>query len=103
MCPRRSASPNAVRAGAVDLMSRGRSGAGGDHLRVKPLEMLRSDLVNPVLAEATEIFDPMGKDATLFHFASSEDEDAIDSRYIEQAQLWFDSVWDSIAREYDLS
>jgi DNA-binding transcriptional regulator YhcF (GntR family) len=47
-----------------------------------------------------EIFDPMGKDATLFHFARSEDEQAIDSQYVEQAQKWFDSVWDSVAHEY---
>ncbi|MGQ0573897.1 MAG: GntR family transcriptional regulator [Pseudonocardia sp.] len=47
-----------------------------------------------------EIFDPMGKDATLFHFARSEDEQSIDSQYVEQAQRWFDSVWDSVAHEY---
>lgn len=56
-----------------------------------------------VAGQPTEIFDPMGKDATLFHFAKSEDEDAIDSRYVEQAQMWFDTVWDSVAHEYDLS
>ncbi|MGH3611688.1 MAG: GntR family transcriptional regulator [Pseudonocardia sp.] len=55
-----------------------------------------------VAGEPTEIFDPMGKDATLFHFAATaDDEEAIDSRYIEQAKLWFDSIWDSVAREYD--
>lgn len=47
-----------------------------------------------------EIFDPMGKDATLFHWATSEDEDAIDSQYVAQAQAWFESVWNSVAREY---
>lgn len=47
-----------------------------------------------------EIFDPMGKDATLFHFARTEDEQSIDSQYVEQAQRWFDSVWESVAHEY---
>jgi DNA-binding transcriptional regulator YhcF (GntR family) len=50
--------------------------------------------------EPVEIFDPMGKDATLFHYAASEDEGSIDSQYVEQAQRWFDSVWESVAREY---
>lgn len=47
-----------------------------------------------------EIFDAMGKDATLFHWASSGDEDSIDTQYVSQAQQWFDSVWESVAREY---
>lgn len=48
----------------------------------------------------TEIFDPMGKDATLFHWAMNDDEDSIDSQYVSQAQRWFESVWTSVAREY---
>lgn len=47
-----------------------------------------------------EIFDPAGKDATLFHFSVSDDEQAVDSQYVQQAQSWFDSIWDSVAREY---
>lgn len=46
-----------------------------------------------------EIFDPMGKDATLFHYAASEDARSVDSQYVEQAQRWFNSVWESVARE----
>jgi DNA-binding transcriptional regulator YhcF (GntR family) len=46
-----------------------------------------------------EIFDAMGKDAVLFHYAKTDDESAIESQYVEQAQMWFDSVWDSIAKE----
>jgi DNA-binding transcriptional regulator YhcF (GntR family) len=51
----------------------------------------------------TDIFDPMGKDATLFHYVTTDDPDAVDSLYVEQAQAWFDSVWDSVAQEYDAS
>ena len=50
--------------------------------------------------EAVEIFDPMGKDALLFHWAIADDPDALDSQYVTQAQCWFDSVWDSVAKEY---
>lgn len=50
--------------------------------------------------EPAEIFDPMGKDATLFHFAVGDDEQSVDSQYVEQAENWFSSVWDSVAREY---
>lgn len=53
--------------------------------------------------EATEIYDPMGKDATMFHYAASDDPESIDSQYVEQASMWFASVWDSVAQPYDLS
>jgi DNA-binding transcriptional regulator YhcF (GntR family) len=47
------------------------------------------------------IYDVLGKDATLFHFAADEDGDAaIGAQYVEQARNWFDSLWSSIAREY---
>lgn len=47
-----------------------------------------------------EIFDPMGKDATLFHWAATDDEDSIDTQYVTQARTWFESVWNSVAKEY---
>lgn len=55
-----------------------------------------------ISGEPVEIFDPMGKDAVLFHYASSEDPSAVDSQYVEQAQKWFDSVWDSVAKDVEL-
>ncbi|MEU4247770.1 GntR family transcriptional regulator [Amycolatopsis sp. NPDC026612] len=51
--------------------------------------------------EPVEIFDPMGKDAVLFHYAKSEDPDAIESQYVDQAQKWFDSVWNSVAKDVE--
>jgi DNA-binding transcriptional regulator YhcF (GntR family) len=50
--------------------------------------------------QPTPIYDPMGKDAILFHYAVSDDETAVDSQYVQQAQLWFDSVWNSVAKDY---
>jgi DNA-binding transcriptional regulator YhcF (GntR family) len=47
-----------------------------------------------------DTFDPMGIDATLFHFAVGDDDQAVDNQYVEQAQRWFNSVWDSVAAEY---
>jgi len=47
------------------------------------------------------VFDLMGKDATLFHHAASDDDTSAGRLYVEQAQNWFDSVWDSVSREYN--
>lgn len=47
-----------------------------------------------------EIYDAMGKDAVLFHYAKSEDDSAIGTQYVGEAQRWFDSVWDTVAKEY---
>lgn len=48
--------------------------------------------------EPTAILDPMGKDATLFHFASTDDETSIGAQYVSEAQKWFDSVWRSVGQ-----
>ncbi|MEU7840634.1 GntR family transcriptional regulator [Micromonospora sp. NPDC049114] len=50
--------------------------------------------------EPVEIFDLMGRDATLFHYAVDEDEASHGTQFVESARLWFNSVWDSVAREY---
>ncbi|WP_326566925.1 GntR family transcriptional regulator [Amycolatopsis rhabdoformis] len=55
-----------------------------------------------ISGQPVEIFDPMGKDAVLFHYAKSEDVDSVDSQYVEQAQKWFNSVWDSVAKDVEL-
>jgi DNA-binding transcriptional regulator YhcF (GntR family) len=48
------------------------------------------------------IYDPMGKDTTLFHWAISDDEASDASAHVEQARAWFDSMWNTIAREFPL-
>jgi DNA-binding transcriptional regulator YhcF (GntR family) len=50
--------------------------------------------------QQTEIFDLMGRDATLFHYAADDDEASQGTQFVESARLWFDSVWNSVAREY---
>jgi DNA-binding transcriptional regulator YhcF (GntR family) len=51
--------------------------------------------------ESVAIFDPMGKDATLFHHSVNDDSDtSTGPKYVEQARTWFDSVWRTITREY---
>jgi len=45
------------------------------------------------------IYDVLGKDVPLFHFSTSN-EDEMANQYVQQARGWFDSVWNTIAREY---
>lgn len=44
------------------------------------------------------IFDPMGKDAVLFHFADDGDPDSTNSQFVAQTRSWFESTWSTIAR-----
>ncbi|MBT8227389.1 MAG: hypothetical protein HKP61_12245 [Dactylosporangium sp.] len=41
----------------------------------------------------------MGKDQTLFRFARTNTEDSPADDYVGAAQTWFDSIWDTVARE----
>jgi hypothetical protein len=50
--------------------------------------------------EPTEIFDLLGRDVTLFHYAIDDDETSHATQFVESARMWFDSVWNTIAREY---
>lgn len=50
--------------------------------------------------EAVAIWDLMGKDATLFHFAREVDPDTKDAQFVSQSQMWFESIWNSVARDY---
>jgi hypothetical protein len=42
----------------------------------------------------------MGKDATLFHHARDTDPESTASQFVNQSQMWFDSIWTSVAQEY---
>lgn len=50
--------------------------------------------------QKTAIWDLMGKDATLFHHTADADDESIESQQVKQSQMWFDSIWGSVAREY---
>ncbi len=44
-----------------------------------------------------EMFDLMGKDATLFHTQATNSPNDSDSQYVDQARQWFESVWETVA------
>ncbi len=46
------------------------------------------------------IHDVMGKDATLLHYATENDPDSAGGVFVTQASGWFDSVWSTVATEY---
>jgi DNA-binding transcriptional regulator YhcF (GntR family) len=49
------------------------------------------------------IYDPMGEDVEFFHYSSVDgDETPSRPRYVAEAQSWFDSVWTTIATEFEL-
>jgi len=50
--------------------------------------------------EQVPIYDVLGKDSMLFHFTTTDDDASHGPRYVEQARAWFDSVWSTVAREY---
>jgi DNA-binding transcriptional regulator YhcF (GntR family) len=52
-----------------------------------------------IQGERHPMWDLMGKDAVLFHH-TTDDADSSDAAYVEQAKLWFDSVWSSVATEW---
>ncbi|WP_419705336.1 GntR family transcriptional regulator [Promicromonospora sp. NFX87] len=52
-----------------------------------------------VNGEKVSIYDPMGKDAVLFHYTDDGDPESIESTFVVQVRQWFDSVWNSVATE----
>jgi DNA-binding transcriptional regulator YhcF (GntR family) len=54
-----------------------------------------------IKGEPTAIYDLMGKDVPLFHYAVTDDEAAAGTQFVESSRAWFDSMWNSIAREYE--
>ncbi|GAA3472867.1 GntR family transcriptional regulator [Nonomuraea roseola] len=45
------------------------------------------------------MYDLMGKDTELFHFALSDGLDSTSAQFVQQSSAWFDAVWTSVARE----
>jgi DNA-binding transcriptional regulator YhcF (GntR family) len=50
--------------------------------------------------EPRAIYDLMGKDAILFHHSITDDDTSTGSQYVEQARTWFDSMWTTVATEF---
>ncbi|WP_327259028.1 hypothetical protein [Streptomyces sp. NBC_01240] len=59
---------------------------------------------NKVVAqgEAIEIYDLVGKDTVLFHYSVNDNESSTGTQQVQQASMWFNSVWETIARGFDL-
>ncbi|MEU0830523.1 GntR family transcriptional regulator [Streptomyces sp. NPDC005969] len=59
---------------------------------------------NTVVAqgEAIEIYDLVGKDTVLFHHSVNDSDSSSGTQQVQQARMWFDSVWETIARGFDL-
>lgn len=45
------------------------------------------------------MYDVLGKDVPLFHFALDDNDTSESSLYVHQAHVWFESVWSTIGRE----
>lgn len=56
---------------------------------------------NKVVAqgEAINIYDLVGKDTILFHYSLNDGDSSSGAQQVEQARMWFDSVWETIARD----
>ncbi|WP_328914630.1 MULTISPECIES: hypothetical protein [unclassified Streptomyces] len=52
-----------------------------------------------VKGEPYTFYDVTGKDTTLFHHTAGPDDASLGSQYVQQAQMWFDSVWSTVAKE----
>ncbi|MFB7436198.1 GntR family transcriptional regulator [Streptomyces microflavus] len=51
--------------------------------------------------EAIDIYDLVGADAALFHYSTNEGDATSGAQQVEQARLWFESVWSTIGRDFD--
>ncbi|MGD9988684.1 GntR family transcriptional regulator [Pseudonocardia sp.] len=52
--------------------------------------------------EKTPMWDLMGKDAVLFQHNADSDPESMASQYVRQSRLWFESLWDNVARPFSL-
>ncbi|MEV8551208.1 winged helix-turn-helix domain-containing protein [Streptomyces glaucescens] len=52
--------------------------------------------------QTIEIYDLLGKDTVLFHHSVNEGDSSSGAQQVQQAQMWFESVWDTIAKDFDL-
>jgi hypothetical protein len=43
------------------------------------------------------MYDLMGKDTALFHYATDDDPASMASQYVDQARRWFDTLWNTVS------
>ncbi|WP_285635931.1 GntR family transcriptional regulator [Lentzea sp. NBRC 102530] len=51
-------------------------------------------------SEPKPIYDLVGKEAILFHHSVTDDDTSTGSQYVEQARMWFESMWTTVSTEY---
>jgi len=54
-----------------------------------------------IKGEPMAIYEVMGKDVPLFHYAVTDDDDAMGTQFVHASRAWFDSLWSTIAYRYD--
>jgi DNA-binding transcriptional regulator YhcF (GntR family) len=54
-----------------------------------------------IKGEPMAIYDLMGKDVPLFHYAVTDDDASHGTQFVEASRQWFDSLWSTIAYRYD--
>ncbi|MFE9651565.1 GntR family transcriptional regulator [Micromonospora sp. NPDC006431] len=54
-----------------------------------------------IKGEPTAIYDLMGKDVPLFHYAVTDDDTSHGTQFVEGSRQWFDSLWSTIAYRYE--
>ncbi|MBQ1035878.1 GntR family transcriptional regulator [Micromonospora sp. C81] len=54
-----------------------------------------------VKGEPMAIYDLMGKDVPLFHYAVTDDDTSHGTQFVEASRQWFDSLWSTIAYRYE--
>ncbi|MFE3626969.1 hypothetical protein [Streptomyces goshikiensis] len=59
---------------------------------------------NKVVAQGgtIEIYDLVGKDTTLFHHSINDGESSSRAQRVQRARMWFDSLWETRGRDFDL-
>lgn len=48
--------------------------------------------------EKVPMWDLMGKDATLFHYADDGDQESTQTQFVAQSKMWFESLWSNVAK-----
>ncbi|GIM97532.1 hypothetical protein Ato02nite_093250 [Paractinoplanes toevensis] len=54
-----------------------------------------------IKGEPTAIYDLMGKDVPLFHYAVTDDDTSHGTQFVEASRQWFESMWSTIAYRYN--
>jgi DNA-binding transcriptional regulator YhcF (GntR family) len=54
-----------------------------------------------IKGDSIPIFDLMGKDVPLFHYALTDEDTSHGTQFVESARTWFDSWWGTIAATYE--